>query len=146
MRSKNLYFNSGEGKLDNQQIVLSGARSVIFIDGSNEFQIDNVRKIEIKEIEHNKMKIKLDSNFTFISCNKNIAINEDDDIVFVEMLNTEEQLAKYTKIVNNQEAHGLIDYIKEHAPDLYSLEALMTKPLDELRKLKESMDDLANCY
>ncbi len=62
------------------------------------------------------------------------------------MLNSEEQLSKYASIVNNQEANGLIDYIRENAPDLYTIEALMVQPIEELRKLKESMDDMANCY
>jgi hypothetical protein len=146
MRSNNLYFNSGEGKMENQQIVLNGARTVTVIDGSTEFFVNNVRKIEIKAIEHSKIKISLGPQVAFVSDNKKIVINEENDSVCIEMLNSQEQLSKYTNVVNNQEAHGIIDYIQEYAPDLYTFEALLAQPIEELRKLKESMDDLANCY
>lgn len=146
MKNNNLYFYSGEGSMENQQIVLNGAREVSVVDGDNEFFVGNVKKIEIKAVEHNKIRIKLDSQVTFVSANKKIVINEENDKVFIEMLNSEEQLSKYINVVNNQEAHGLIDYIQEYAPNLYTLDALLTQPIEELRKLKESMDDLANCY
>lgn len=132
--------------MENQQIVLNGLRTVAIISGGNEFLIENVRKIEIKAAEQNKVKISLNPQVSFISDNKNIVINEIKDKVFIEMLNSEEQLSKYASIVNNQEANGLIDYIRENAPDLYTIEALMVQPIEELRKLKESMDDMANCY
>ena len=146
MRNNNLYFYSGQGRMENQQIVLNGLRTVAIISGGNEFLIENVRKIEIKAAEQNKVKISLNPQVSFISDNKNIVINEIKDKVFIEMLNSEEQLSKYASIVNNQEANGLIDYIRENAPDLYTIEALMVQPIEELRKLKESMDDMANCY
>jgi tetrahydromethanopterin S-methyltransferase subunit B len=146
MRNNNLYFNSGESKIENQQIVLNGPRTVSVVDGGNEFVIENVKKIEIKVAEHNKVKISLGPQVTFISDNKKIVINEEKDKIFIEMLNSEEQLSKYTNVVNNQEANGLIDYIREYAPDLYTLDALKLQPIEVLRKLKESMDDLANCY
>jgi hypothetical protein len=62
------------------------------------------------------------------------------------MLNSEEQLSKYMNIVDAQKARGLIDYILEYAPDMYSIENLQSQSLLELIKLKQSMDDLANCY
>ena len=145
MRSNNLFFYDGEGSMTNQQIVLNGERTVTVIDGDNEFVVQNIKKLEVKS-DHNKIKIILSPQVTFVSANKKIVINEHNDKVNVEMLNSEEQLSKYVSIINNQEALGLIDYIREYAPDLYTLEALLLKPIDELKKLKESMDDLANCY
>lgn len=145
MRSNNLFFYNGEGLMPNQQIVLNGEKTVTVIDGDNEFAVQNIRKLEIKS-DHNKIKIILSPQVTFVSANKKIVINEHNDKVHIEMLNSEEQLLKYIGIVNNQEALGLIDYIREYAPGLYTLEALLAQPIDELKKLKESMDDLANCY
>ena len=145
MRSNNLFFYDGEGSMTNQQIVLNGERTVTVIDGDNEFVVQNIKKLEVKS-DHNKIKIILSPQVTFVSANKKIVINEHNDKVNVEMLNSEEQLSKYVSIINNQEALGLIDYIREYAPDLYTLEVLLLKPIDELKKLKESMDDLANCY
>lgn len=145
MRSNNLFFYDGEGLMANQQIVLNGERTVTIIDGDNEFVVQNIKKLEVKS-DHNKIKIILSPQVTFVSTNKKIVINEHNDKVNVEMLNSEEQLIKYISIVNNQEALGLIDYIREYAPGLYTLDALLLQPIDELKKLKESMDDLANCY
>lgn len=145
MRSNNLFFYDGEGLMANQQIVLNGERTVTVIDGDNEFVVQNIKKLEVKS-DHNKIKIILSPQVTFVSTNKKIVINEHNDKVNVEMLNSEEQLSKYISIVNNQEALGLIDYIREYAPGLYTLDALLLQPIDELKKLKESMDDLANCY
>lgn len=146
MKCNNLFFHNGESLLEKQQIMLDRESTVNVIDGHNEFTVHNVKKIEIKTIEHGKVKITLGQQVTFISPNGKIAINKVKDKVYIEMLNSEEQLAKYANIVNTQEAHGIIDYILEHTPDLYSIDTLSAKSLEELRKLKESMDDLANCY
>lgn len=132
--------------MENQQIVLNNECMVTVLDCSNEFMVQNVKKIEIKAAEQGKIKISLGPQVTFISANKKIVINEAKDCICIEMLNTEEQLSKYAKLVNAQEARGLIDYIREYAPDLFSLDNLQTQSLEDLRKLKESMDDLANCY
>jgi len=146
MRSNNLFFYCGDGLMENQQIVLNNERTVAVIDGASEFEIQNVKKIEIKSIEHGKIKICLGPQVSFVSNNKKIVINESKDKICVEMLNSEEQLSKYVKLVNAQRAQGLIDYILEYAPDLYTAENLQAQSLEELSKLKESMDDLANCY
>jgi tryptophan synthase beta subunit len=146
MRSNNLFFHCGEGFLENQQIFLSNEGTVTVIDGENEFVVQNVRKIDIKSIEQGKVKISLGPQVTFVSSNRRIVINDVKDKVFIEMLNTEEQLTKYMDIVDAQKARGLIDYIVEYAPGMYSLESLQAQSLKELVILKESMDDLANCY
>lgn len=132
--------------MENQQIVLSKETTVAVVDGNNEFQIENVKKIEIKSAEQGKVRICLGPQVAFLSSNKKIVINESADKIYIEMLNTDEQISKNVNLVNEQQAKGLIDYIMEYAPDLYSRESLFTQSLEELRKLKESMDDLANCY
>lgn len=146
MKNNNLFFYCGEGKMENQQIVLSKETTVAVVDGSNEFQVENVRKIEIKSTEQGKVKICLGPQVAFLSANKKIVINEYADKIYIEMLNTDEQMSKYTTLVNAQQAKGLIDYIMEYAPDLYSRESLFAQSLEDLRKVKESMDELANCY
>lgn len=146
MGSNNLFFYCGDGLLENQQIVLNNEKTVSVLDGQNEVVIQNVKKIEIKSVEHGKIRISLGPQVTFVSANKKVVINETKDGISVEMLNTEEQMSKYTKQVNAQRAQGLIDYILEYAPDLYSLENLRGQSLEDLKKVKESMDDLANCY
>lgn len=146
MKRNNLFFYSGEGLLDSQQIVLNGERTVTVIDCGNEFEVQNVRKIEIKPTEQSKIKLHLGPQVAFVSSNKRVVINEEKDGIYIEMLNSQEQLSKYTSIVNAQEAQGLINYIREYAPGLYSDERLHNQSLQDLRKLKENMDDLANCY
>jgi hypothetical protein len=146
MRSNNLFFHCGEGFLESQQIVLGNEGTVTVIDAENEFVVQNVKKIDIKSIEHGKVKISLGPQVTFVSANQRIVINETKDKVYIEMLNTEEQLSKYMNIVDAQKARGLIDYILEYAPDMYSKENLQGQSLQELVRLKQSMDDLANCY
>jgi len=146
LRNNNLFFHCGEGFLESQQIFLNNEGTVTVMDGENEFVVQNVRKIDIKSIEQGKVKINLGPHVTFISSNKRIVINETKDKVCVEMLNSEEQLSKYMNIVDAQKARGLIDYILAYAPDMYSKESLQAQSLHELVKLKESMDDLANCY
>lgn len=146
MRNNNLFFYCGEGKMENQQIVLNKETTVQVIDGNNEFQVENVKKIEVKSAEQGKVRVSLGAQVAFLSSNKKIVINESADKICIEMLNTDEQMTKYTSLVNDQQAKGLIDYIMEYAPDLYSKENLFAQSLEELRKVKESMDDLANCY
>ncbi|MDF2519912.1 MAG: hypothetical protein K0R84_540 [Clostridia bacterium] len=146
MKNNNLFFYSGEGRLENQQIVLNGETSVVVVDGNNEFLVENIKKIDIKCVEKGKVKIVLSPEIAFLSDNKKVVINETGGKVFIEFLNSDEQLIKYTDIVNAQKAKGIIDYILEYAPDLFSKESLLSKSLDELHKVKESMDDLANCY
>lgn len=132
--------------MESQQIFLNNEGTVIVIDAENEFEVHNVKKIDIKSIEHGKVKISLGPQVTFVSSNQRIVINEAKDKVCIEMLNSEEQLSKYMNIVDAQKARGLIDYILEYAPDMYSKENLQTQSLQELIRLKQSMDDLANCY
>lgn len=132
--------------MENQQIVLSKNAMVAIVDGDNELLVDSVKKIDIKTDEQGKIKISLNPQITFLSTNKKIVINEIADKIYIEMLNSEEQLSKYTSLVNAQKAKGLIDYILEYAPNLYTKEYLIEQSLDELCNVKESMDDLANCY
>ncbi len=146
MKSNNLFFYSGEGLLDSQQIVLNGEKTVTVMDCGNEFQVQNVRKIEIKPTEQSKIKLHLGPQVAFVSSNKKLVINEEKDDIYIEMLSSQEQLSKYTSIVNAQEAKGLINYILEYAPGVYSPDKLNMQSLQDLRKLKENMDDLANCY
>lgn len=146
MKKNNLFFYIGEGKMENQQIVLSKNAMVAIVDGDNELLVDSVKKIDIKTDEQGKIKISLNPQITFLSTNKKIVINEIADKIYIEMLNSEEQLSKYTSLVNAQKAKGLIDYILEYAPNLYTKEYLIEQSLDELCNVKENMDDLANCY
>ena len=146
MRSNNLFFHCGEGFLESQQIFLNNEGTVTVIDAENEFIVHNVKKIDIKSIEKGKVKISLGPQVTFISSNQRIVINENKDSVCIEMLNSEEQLSKYMNIVDAQKARGLIDYVLEHTPDMYSRENLEGQSLQELIKLKQSMDDMADCY
>lgn len=146
MKNNNIFFYIGEGKMENQQIVLSKETIVTIVDGDNEMLVDSVKKIEIKIDDKDKIKISLNPQVTFFSTNKNIVINEVSDKIYIEMLNSDEQLSKYTDLVNTQKSKGLIDYIVEYAPNLYTKENLVSKSFDELCKIKESMDDLANCY
>lgn len=132
--------------MENQQIVLSKDTMVTIVDGDNELHVDSVKKIEIKTDDHSKIKISLSPQVTFFSTNKKIVINEIADKIYIEMLNSDEQLSKYADLVKAQKAKGLIDYILEYAPDIYTNEYLVVQSLDELCKVKESMDDLANCY
>jgi hypothetical protein len=146
MRSNNLFFHCGEGFLESQQIFLNNEGTVTVIDAENEFVVQNVKKIDIKSIENGKVKISLGPQVTFISSNQRIVINETKDKVCFEMLNSDEQVSKYMNIVDAQKARGLIDYVLEHTPDMYSRENLQTRSLQELIKIKQSMDDMANCY
>lgn len=146
MKNNNLFFYCGEGKMENQQIMLNKETTVAVIDGNNEFQVENVRKIEIKSAEQGKIRISLGPQVAFLSSNKKIVVNESADKVYIEMLKTDEQISKQMNLVNEQQAKGLIDYIMEYAPDLYSRESLFAQSLEELRNIKGSMDDLANCY
>lgn len=146
MKNNNLFFYNGEGLLDSQQIVLSGEKTVTVVDCGNEFQVQDVGKIEIKPTEQSKIKLHLGSQVAFVSSNKKLVINEEKDGIYIEMLNSDEQLSKYTGIVNAQEAQGLINYILEYAPGVYSPDKLYNQSLQDLRQLKEHMDDLANCY
>ena len=146
MRSNNLFFHCGKGFLESQQIFLNNEGTVTVIDAENEFVVHNVKKIDIKSIENGKVKISLGPQVTFISSNQRIVINETKDKVCIEMLNSEEQLSKYMNIVDAQKARGLIDYILEHTPDMFSKENLQAQSLQELIKLKQSMDDMADCY
>lgn len=132
--------------MEKQQIVFNQEKSVSILDGCNEFIVTNVRKIEIESLESSKLKINIGAQVTFISSNKKIVINQEKDSIVMEMLNSEEQLDLHAKAVDAQEARGLIDYILQNAPDVFVLDNLLNQPLEELRKLKESMDDLANCY
>jgi hypothetical protein len=146
VRSNNLFFHCGKGFLESQQIFLNNEGTVTVIDAENEFVVQNVKKIDIKSIENGKVKISLGPQVTFISSNQRIVINETKDKVCIEMLNSDEQVSKYMNIVDAQKAQGLIDYVLEHTPDMYSRENLQAQSLQELIKIKQSMDDMANCY
>lgn len=143
---KNLYFYNGEGKCKNQQIALNNPKTVLIKDVNSEFIVEDIKNIEVRCCDEYRSKIKLDHKITYYSHNKKIAITEKDSFIAIQVVNNEEQLKAFEAMVLAQEAQALIDYILENAPELYTKEKLSQKTLDELKQIKEELDDLANMY
>jgi hypothetical protein len=55
-------------------------------------------------------------------------------------------MKEFETMADAQVAKGLVEYIHEHVPNLYTTESLSQKTLAELKEIKEQMDDLANMY
>ncbi len=143
---KNLYFYNGEGKCKNQQIALNNPKTVLIKDVNSEFIVEDIKNIEVRCCDEYRSKIKLDHKTTYYSHNKKIAITEKETFIAIQVVNNEDQLREFESMVIAQEAHGLVDYILDNAPELYTQEKLAEKTLEELKLIKEELDDLANSY
>jgi predicted DNA-binding antitoxin AbrB/MazE fold protein len=146
MKSKNLFFYEGDDAIHCKQIALSGERTVIVKDANSKFIVEHVKDIEINSRDNDGVTIKLKPHALFYTVNKKIAINDNGENIAVEVINSEEFMNELKEMEDKQEAQGLINYITEHVPDLYTKEKLHQKTLMELRKIKESMEDWANSY
>ncbi|MHB1394751.1 MAG: hypothetical protein ACYCYE_17130 [Clostridia bacterium] len=146
MSSNNLFFYKGEGKIDNQQLALTSERTVVIRNEGSELVVDDIRNIEINHMYGNRVKIKIGPKVTYYPLNKKIAVNDTEGKIIINIVRTEEEMKEYETMADSQIAKGLIDYIHEHAPNLYAKESLNQKTLSELKEIKEQMDDLANMY
>lgn len=146
MINNNLFFYKGEGKIESQQIALTGERTVVIRNEGSELVVDDIRNIEISHMYGNMVKIKIGPKVTYYPLNKKVAVNDTEGKIIINILRTEEEIKEYETMVDAQIARGLKDYIHEHVPNLYSYESLNSKNLSELKEIKEKMDDLANSY
>lgn len=146
MSSTNLFFYKGEGKIESRQLALTDERSVVIMNEGSELVVDEIRNIEISHMYANKMKIKIGPKVTYYPLNKKIAVNEVDGRIIINIVSTEEEMKEFEVMADAQLAKSLRDYIHEHVPNLFSIEALSDKSLSELKEIKERMDDLANSY
>jgi len=146
MSNNNLFFYKGEGKIDSQQLALTGERTVVIRNEGSELVVDDIRNIEISHMYGNRIKIKIGPKVTYYPLNKKIAVNDTEGIITINIVGTEEEIMEYETMADAQVAKGLKDYIHEHVPNLYSMESLNEKNLSELKQIKEQMDDLANSY
>ncbi|KUO73797.1 MAG: hypothetical protein APF77_17080 [Clostridia bacterium BRH_c25] len=146
MSNNNLFFYKGEGKIESQQLALSSERTVIIRDACSELVIDGIRNIEISHKFGNRLRLKIGPKISFYPLNKKIAINDTEGSIIITIIDTEEQLREFETIADEQTAKALKDYIHENVPNLYTKESLNQKNLNELREIKENMDDLANSY
>ena len=146
MSSNNLFFYKGEGKIDNQQLALTSERTVVIRNEGSELVVDDIRNIEINHMYGNRVKIKIGPKVTYYPLNKKIAVNDTEGKIIINIVRTEEEMKEYETMADAQISKGLIDYIHEHAPNLYAKESLNQKTLRELKEIKEQMDDLANMY
>ncbi|HWR62539.1 MAG TPA: hypothetical protein VN580_13050 [Clostridia bacterium] len=146
MSSTNLFFYKGEGKIESRQLALTGERTVVIMNEGSELVVDEIRNIEISHMYANKVKIKIGPKVTYYPLNKKIAVNEVDGRIIINIVSTEEEMKEFEVMADAQLAKSLRDYIHEHVPNLFSIEALSDKSLSELKEIKEKMDDLANSY
>lgn len=144
--SNNLFFHNGQGIFEDRQVMFNGEKKVIVRDACSEVEIRDVKTIKVKYNVDNSITIEIGSNAVFHSRNKRIVVNDNKDNIIIEILDTHEQVKKYQQMVDEQEARGLINYIHENAPDLYESKKLEQMSLDELKKIKEGLDELANSY
>ncbi len=146
MISNNLFFYKGEGRIENRQFALTGEKTVAIMNEGSELVVDDIRNIEISQTHENKVKIKIGPKVTYYPLNKKFAISEVGGRIIINIVSTEEEMKEFEVMADSQLAKSLRNYIHEHVPNLYSIEALNQKSLDELREIKENMDDLANNY
>lgn len=146
MKSKNLFFYEGDDAIHCKQIALRSERTVIVKDADSRFIVEHVKDIEINSRDNAGVTIKLRPDALFYTVNKKIAINDNGENITIEVINSEESMNELKEMVNEQEAQGLINYITENVPDLYTSEKLHQKTLTELKEIKESMEDWANSY
>jgi hypothetical protein len=146
MSNNNLFFYKGEGKIDNQQLALTSDRTVAIRNEGSELLVDDIRNIEISHMYGNRVKIKIGPKVTYYPLNKKIAVNDTEGKIIINIVSTVEEMAEYETMADGQIAKGLIDYIHEHAPNLYTKESLNQRTLSQLKEIKEQMDDLANMY
>ncbi|HYF83780.1 MAG TPA: hypothetical protein VEB00_12215 [Clostridia bacterium] len=146
MSSNNLFFYKGEGKIEGQQLALTSERTVIIRNEGSEVVVDDIWNVEISHMYGNRVKIKIGPKVTYYPLNKKIAVNDTEGKIIINIVNTDEEIAEYETMADSQMAKGLVDYIHEHAPNLYAKESLNQKTLNQLKEIKEQMDDLANMY
>jgi hypothetical protein len=146
MSSNNLFFYKGEGRIENRQLALVGEKTVAIMNEGSELVVDDIRNIEISHMHGNKVKIKIGPKVTYYPLNKKFAINEIEGRIIINIVSTEEEMKEFEVMADAQLAKSLRDYIHEHVPNLFTIEALSQKSLNELREIKEKMDDLANSY
>ncbi len=124
MSSNNLFFYKGEGKIDNQQLALTNERTVVIRNEGSELVVDDIRNIEISHLYGNRVKIKIGPKVTYYPLNKKIAVNDTEGKIIINIVSTEEEMAEYETMADSQMAKGLIDYIHENVPNLYTKESL----------------------
>lgn len=146
MSNKVLFFYKGEGKIDNQQLALTGERTVVIRNAGCELVVDDIRNIEISHLYGNRVKIKIGPKVTYYPLNKKVAVNDTEGKIIINIVSTEEEINEYETMADSQIAEGLIDYIHENVPNLYTKENLNKKTLRELKEIKDQMEDLANMY
>lgn len=146
MSNNNLFFYKGEGKIESRQLALTSERTVVITNEGSELVVDDIKDIEISHMYGNSLKIKIGPKVTYYPLNKKIAVNDTDGKIVINIVRTNEEMKEYETMADEQLANSLRDYIHEHVPNLYTIESLSKKDLSELKKIKEKMDDLANCY
>lgn len=146
MGNKNLFFYKGEGKIESRQLALNSERTVVIRDACCELVAEGIRNIEISHISDSRIKIKIGPRLSFYPLNKKIAINDYEGDIVITIIDNDEQMKEFELITDKQAAKALKDYIHEHLPNLYTRESLDSKDLNELREIKEKMDELANSY
>lgn len=146
MSSNNLFFYKGEGKIESQRLALTSERTVVIRNEGSELVVDGIRNIEISHMYANSVKIKIGPKVTYYPLNKKIAVTDTDGKIIISIVRTDEEMKEFETMADAQEAKGLMDYIHEHVPNLYTKEGLDQKNLSELKEIKEKMDDLANSY
>ena len=146
MSNNILFFYKGEGKIDSQQLALTGERTVVIRNAGCELVVDDIRNIEISHLYGNRVKIKIGPKVTYYPLNKKVAVNDTEGKIIINIVSTEQEINEYETMADSQIAEGLIDYIHENVPNLYTKEGLTQKTLSELKEIKEQMEDLANMY
>ncbi len=146
MSSNNLFFYKGEGKIEGQQLALTSERTVVIRNEGSELVVDGIWNVEISHMYGNRVKIKIGPNVTYYPLNKKIAVNDTEGKIVISIVGTDDEMAEYETMADAQVAKGLIEYIHEHAPNLYAVESLSKKTLSELKEIKDQMDELANMY
>jgi len=146
MSSNNLFFYKGEGKIEGQQLALTSERTVVIRNEGSELVVEDIKNIEINHMYGNRVKIKIGPKVTYFPLNKKIAVNDTEGKIVINIVRTDEEMKEFETMADAQVAKGLVEYIHEHAPNLYAKESLSQKTLSELKEIKDQMDDLANMY
>lgn len=146
MSNNNLFFYKGEGTIEKQQFALTGDRTVVIKNEGSELVVDDIRNIEISHMYGNRVKLKIGPKVTYYPLNKKIAVNDNEGKIVISIVRSDEEIQEYESMADAQLAKGIMDYIHEHLPNLYTRESLSQKTLTELKEIKEKMDDLANMY
>lgn len=144
--TNNLFYYKGEGRIESQHLALTGERTVVIRNEGSELVVEDIRNIEISHMYGNRVKIRIGPKVTYYPLNKKIAVNDTEGKIIINIVRTDEEILEYETMAQAQMAKGIIDYIHEHAPNLYTRESLRQKNLSELMEIKAQMDELANMY